>query len=328
METPKEPHSLSLKVLRLSRPSLAQQFPLPPQHNSNYNIDPHAALSLPTGSIDEKFSLTPLLTLPPAFGSAYVGEVFSCTLCANIELLENADRTVTSVKFEAEMQTPSQTVPLELSSPEDDDSSKPKGLKAGESLQKVVRFDLREEGNHILAVVLTYSETAHPKGESTASSGRVRSFRKLYQFIARPCLTVRTKASDLPPAELKTDGVHVKASRYALEAQLENLADSLITLEDLTFEARAPFKSTSLNWDVLHPDQKNVDYPVLAPREVQQVAFFIEEQRAQSQLDEVPAKELTKDGRAILGALSIRWRSAMGDPGILSTGYLTSKKKV
>ncbi|MCJ1355873.1 MAG: hypothetical protein MMC33_005865 [Icmadophila ericetorum] len=306
---------------------MAQQFPLPPQHNPTFRIDPRAALSLPTGSIDEKFSLTPLLTLPPAFGSAYVGEVFSCTLCANNELLENADREVTSVKFEAEMQTPSQTVPLELAFSKEFDYSEPKGLISGESLQKIARFDLREEGNHILAVVLTYSETLHSKGETTASSGRVRSFRKLYQFIARPCLTVRTKASDLPPAEVKAPSSKPRASRYALEAQLENLADGLITLEDLTFETRAPFTSTSLNWDVLQPDQKNVDYPVLAPREVQQVAFLIEGQPIQSLVSEVPAMELTKDGRAILGVLSIRWRSAMGDPGILSTGYLTSKRK-
>ncbi|MBH1945675.1 DUF974 domain-containing protein, partial [Erythrobacter sp. YJ-T3-07] len=30
--------------------------------------------------------MTPILNLPPSFGSAYVGETFSCTLCANCEV--------------------------------------------------------------------------------------------------------------------------------------------------------------------------------------------------------------------------------------------------
>ncbi|MCJ1380513.1 hypothetical protein MMC17_003621 [Xylographa soralifera] len=220
----------------------------------------------------------------------------------------------------AEIQTPSQTVPLELT-PNNDEASK-SGMNHGESLQKIVRYDLREEGSHVLAVSLSYSENIISK--STTSGGRVRSFKKLYQFQAQPCLSVRTKASDLPSrdaGEEKRQGSGL--SRYALEAQLENLADGSITLEHLTFEAKSPFRSTSLNWDVPHLDAQEIETPALAPQEVTQVAFLIEEQTPQG--DEL-AKELTKDGRTILGVLTIRWRSAMGDPGVLSTGWLTSRR--
>ena len=249
-----------------------------------------------------------------------MGEVFACTLVANNELSGSADRKVTSVKMSAEIQTPSQTVPLELA-PNNDEASK-SGINHGESLQEIVRYDLREEGSHVLAVSLTYSENIISK--STTSGGRVRSFKKFYQFQTQPCLSVRTKASELPSRDAggeKRPGSGL--SRYALEAQLENLADGLITLEHLIFEATSPFRSTSLNWDVPHSDTEELETPTLAPREVTQVAFLIEEQATKG---DKAAKEVTKDGRTILGVLTIRWRSAMGDPGVLSTGWLTSRR--
>lgn len=259
--------------------------------------------------------------LPSAFGSAYVGEAFSCTLCANNELATSADRLVTSVKIVAEMQTPSQTLLLEPS-PDIDEAIK-SGLGPGESLQRIIRFDLREEGSHVLVVNVTYSETILSR--ETASSGRVRSFRKLYQFVAQPCLSVRTKASTLSS---RGAGIQEKMdsepASYALEAQLENLADGPMTLESLRFDAKSPFISTSLNWDILQPGVLDAKLPTLSPREVFQVAFLINGRPNEGEGFNPP--EVTKDGRTLLGALTIRWRSAMGDPGTLSTGWLTSRK--
>ena len=227
-----------------------------------------------------------------------------------------------SVKVAAEMRTPSQTVPLNLT-PADDEAQK-SGIAPGTSLQKIVRFELREEGSHVLAVSLTYSENTISKSANSASGGRIRTFTKLYQFSAQPCLSVRTKASDLPLTEVNSDKQLVsKLSRFALEAQLENLADGIITLERLTFDAKSPFKSISLNWDLPHLNAEQAIVPTLAPREVTQVAFLLEERPVGA--DETP-KEFTKDKRVILGVLTIRWRSAMGEPGILSTGWLTSRR--
>lgn len=68
-----------------------------------------------------------------------------------------------------------------------------------------------------------------------ASSGRVRTFRKLYQFVAQPCLSVRTKASELPSVEVENKSLgpygRTKLLRYALEAQLENVGDSAVVLK-------------------------------------------------------------------------------------------------
>lgn len=235
---------------------------------------------------------------------------------------------MSSVRISAEMQTPSQTLPLELTPSDDNTSSS--GLKPGQSLQKIVRFDLKEEGNHILTVSVNYSEISISAKDNSAASGRVRTFRKLYQFSAQPCLGVRTKASELPPAKLQdTDQLAGKARplRFALEAQLENLADGLITLQGVSLEPNPPFKSTSINWDTVRGGEVKQDLPKLAPQDVWQIAFLLEQQNEDSDGSEAARKGLLKDGRVVLGQLNIQWRSSMGDPGMLSTGWLTTRRR-
>jgi hypothetical protein len=208
-------------VRSLSRPSLAYQYPLP--RSTDLGISPKASLSYPSDDVDDQFIISPVLNLPEAFGSAYVGENFSCTLCANNELEEtDYTRSISGVRIAADMQTPSTPagVALDLAGPEgDEEQASP---SPGESLQKILRFELKEEGTHILAVTVTYTET-QLAGEGKAASGRVRSFRKLYQFVAQQLLSVRTKTGDLPS--------RVGLSRYALEAQLENMGESAVSLE-------------------------------------------------------------------------------------------------
>lgn len=262
------------------------------------------------------------LTLPPAFGSAYVGEQFSCSLCASNELELGVEKVVTSVKITAEMQAPSTKIPLELTPFDEDEVSS--HIEPGRSLQKVARFELREEGNHVLAVNLTYSETTMSKGNS-ASSGRVRTFRKLYQFVAHPCLSVRTKVSDVMLK--KVEDQKSKSSQkqgFALEAQLENMADGPITLEKVIFNPKPAFKSSSINWDFVRPGTEQLEYPILVPRDVTQVAFLVDQR--DDRPGETSSREVTKDGRTILGQLNIQWRTAMGDLGFLSTGWLMTKR--
>lgn len=145
---------------------------------------------------------------------------------------------MTSVRIVAEMQTPSSVASLELEPA--GDSAGSDGLQLGESLQKIVRYDLKEEGNHILAVSVSYTETRIGQ-DSQAASGRVRTFRKLYQFVAQPCLSVRTKASELPSLEVdnKTLGPYGKTRllRFALEAQLENVGDGAVVVKAGFFPA-------------------------------------------------------------------------------------------
>jgi trafficking protein particle complex subunit 13 len=134
---------------------------------------------------------------------------------------------VSGIRIMAEIISPSNpsgTV-LELQAAPADaesDSAGNKKFGSGDSIQKILRFNLQEEGEHTLAVTVTYTETTMTSAEgraSVAAGGRVRTFRKLYQFVAASLISVRTKAGDL------ADG------RYALEAQLENLGGYGVILE-------------------------------------------------------------------------------------------------
>lgn len=303
-------------------------------------IDPRYAPVSTSDDIDEQFILQPLvcgsryelissklmllqLTLPPAFGPAYVGETFSCTLCANNELEMDADKVITSIKMVAEMQAPSLKVPLELVPLEEDTT--PPEFEPGKSLQKIVRYELREEGNYVLAVSVSYSETIL-SSEKSAASGRARTFRKLYQFAAQPCLSVRTKVSNILMEGVGGGKFGVeKGERFALEAQLENVSDGTITLEKITFSPKPFFSSTSFNWDVIRPDLEIIEAPILSPRDITQVAFLVTPN--EKPVGPRPAREITKDGRIVMGQLHIHWRTAMGDSGYLSTGWLMTRRR-
>lgn len=65
--------------------------------------------------------------------------------------------------------------------------------------------------------------------------------------------------------------------------------------------------------------------PILTPRDVIQVAFLLDEQPTDDELHE-EASMAADDGKKILGQLAIQWRSALGDRGSLSTGWLTSRR--
>ncbi|RMZ66170.1 DUF974 domain [Pyrenophora seminiperda CCB06] len=295
---------------RLSRPSLATQFPLP--NSTNLGISPKASLAYPSqNNANDQFILSPALKLPEAFGSAYVGETFSCTLCANNEL-DPSDNTkvISGVRIQGDMQTPSNPTgsPLDLSGLTDEDEGTSPG--PGESLQRILRFELKEDGNHVLAVTVTYTETA--LGEGKAASGRVRTFRKLYQFVAQQLLSVRTKAGEM--------GRQNGSSRYLLEAQLENMGEAAVCLEAVNVNPKPPLRSKSLNWDM---QPAGLNAPILSPRDVVQVAFLLEHQPGDD--DDMP-DSITEDNKRVLGQLAIQWRSALGDRGSLSTGWLTARR--
>ena len=255
-----------------------------------------------------------MLNLPEAFGSAYVGETFSCTLCANNEVMpDNGTKAVSGVRIQADMQTPS--IPtgtqLELSGASGAQvSADAEAVGPGDSLQKILRFELKEEGNHVLAVTVTYTETSLA-GEGKPTGGKVRTFRKLYQFVAQQLLSVRTKAGELVPG------------KYLLEAQLENMSEGPVSLESVSVNPHELYNARSLNWDLdaEGKESKHAIAPVLQAREVIQVAFLLDEKEG-----DVHDTSQPSDNRRVLGQLAIQWRTALGDKGTLSTGWLTAKR--
>ena len=172
-------------------------------------------------------------------------------------------------------------------------------LETGGTLQKVVSFDLKEEGNHVLAVTVSYYE-------ATETSGRTRTFRKLYQFICKPSLIVRTKVSQLDPTAKGQ-------RRWILEAQLENCSEDVVQLEKVGLEPEEGLGFRDCNWEASGSAK-----PILHPADVEQVCFVVDETGE-------GAVRPTPDGRMIFGTLGIGWRGEMGNRGFLSTGKLGTR---
>jgi hypothetical protein len=246
-----------------------------------------------------------------SFGSAYVGETFSCTLCANNDLPDGSGKSIRDVRIDAEMKTPAgiRAQKLELSGA----ATGPLDLAEGETLQGVVTFDLKEEGNHVLAVTVSYYEASD-------TSGRTRTFRKLYQFICKPSLIVRTKVSALPGVKAaggEEEEEEEERSRWVLEAQLENCSDEVMQLEKVAMECEAELAYRDCNWKVSGSTK-----PVLHPGETEQLCFVVNEKEDGTRV------KATRDGRIIFGVLGIGWRGEMGNRGFLSTGKLAAKAQV
>ncbi|KAI1388326.1 uncharacterized protein F4822DRAFT_242181 [Hypoxylon trugodes] len=356
---PKEPHSVSLKVLRLSRPSLVVQHPLPPplsarppsadqQVHEDTPIPASLAYTTDSDTNPDPFLLAPILQLPPSFGSAYVGETFSCTLCANHDATPPGETPPTpssagglapsagqqaykkkftrDVRIEAEMKTPSSGTVLKLPlhsadgiehpNNNDNETTTEKGgnkgidLEPGQTLQRIVNFDLKEEGNHVLAVTVSYYE-------ATETSGRSRTFRKLYQFICKGSLIVRTKVGALSSAaSMGVKGVGEKGGdrrRWVMEAQLENCSEDVMQLSRVGLDLEGGLRYRDCNWEVSRSAK-----PVLRPGEVEQCCFVVEEEGENTIVE-------GEDGRVVFGVLGIGWRSEMGNKGYLSTGKLGTR---
>ena len=63
--------------------------------------------------------------------------------------------------------------------------------------------------------------------------------------------------------------------------------------------------------------------PILSPHDVIQVAFLLDHERG---TDEAHDESAPEDTKTVLGQLAIQWRSALGDRGSLSTGWLTARR--
>ena len=284
-----------------------------------------ASLAYPSQT-SEAFALTPLLTLPPSFGAAYVGETFACTLCANNEAPASSSLAVRDVTIRAELQTPStQPKGVELdvvvataaTEGAEGNDVENEELDTGASIQGIVKHDLKEEGPHVLAVTVTYTEASSSAGtqdDRAESKTTVRTFRKLYQFVAQQAIGVRSKVGEVQTRRVGGDGA--KGKVWILEAQLENQTEQTVLLNAIKLDLARGVKSRALK-DAMG-DNGIAKQPLLAPQDVEQIGFLIEQY----------GEDLEENaGSYVLAQLSVDWRLAMGQQGILKTGWLGSRRR-
>ncbi|RUS20789.1 hypothetical protein BC937DRAFT_94383 [Endogone sp. FLAS-F59071] len=311
---PQPPHLLSLKVMRLSRPSLATTNPVyyetaTPSALSDalesLNItDLVAVHQLPTGSVDSShdlkirdFGLSEVLTLPSAFGNIYLGETFSSYLCINNE----AAVAVREVGVKAELQTGSQRFNLT------DTTGKPLAtMDPNATCEFVVSHEIKELDVHILVCSVHY---VTPDGDR-------KFFRKFYKFKVMNPLAVKTKVNNM------TDG------RVFLEAQVQNVATNPMFLERMRFEPAEHFAFRDLNFVISPSNDSATVVPTPAPS-VFGIHNYLNPQDIRQYLYLLTPKDPHDDRLArttnALGKLDIIWRSTLGETGRLQTSQLTRK---
>lgn len=294
--------SYILQVLRLSRPKL-----LPPkllvdeQEDFNFKNDPPVMLSLPL-----------------SFGNLYVGETFRCVLSIDSES-DDAESPI-SVTIAVSIGTPNREHPIAIIHPSQPDSTALLGPR--ENKQYIVEFETHEPGIHVISAVVTYSpKPANNDDDNQQPPPPPVSFTKNYRFTAEQGLYVRTKISPIGP------------DSCALEAQIENITDSTMTLETAEFMPPLGWISQNLNFDEplasasLDPPppttstaattgvpRNKLDYaPSLMPKEIWQFGFIVSHD-----------PDFTDTRQAVgMGKFSVSWRREyLGEKGWLMTGHL------
>ncbi|KAJ3304362.1 hypothetical protein HDV03_002843 [Kappamyces sp. JEL0829] len=296
-------HLLSLKVLRLSKPSFYQKGDVTTTEMLLKPVQ-HADLALSTD-----FGTSDFLVLPPAFGNIYLGETFNAYLCVNNDSLTS----VNEVAFKAELQTTSQRFTLAdtigstptssteqmnmhqktPSAPIDQVSLLPR-----QSAEFVLHHEIKELGIHILVCSVHYTPAGTVPSAVPVERSR-KFFRKFFKFQVLNPLSVKTKVNSMQ------DG------RVCLEIQLQNLATVPLCLETIGFEANNLFDCQDVN------DSPDFHSKVLVPYDTRQYLYILS-----------PKQESTISARTSpnLGRLDIHWKSGTDlTPGHLQTSQLVRR---
>ncbi|KAI8967021.1 hypothetical protein BDF20DRAFT_902939 [Mycotypha africana] len=307
-----QPHLLSLKVMRLSRPQLASSLPMyyESQGKSSSLVEglkelnktdltaTHSFDTVDTAIQIRDFGLSQLLQLPAAFGNIYLGENFNTLVCVNNE----SSYPVKQMSIKIELQTSSQRFLLF------DNSNAPQAiLEHNATYDTTVSHEIKELGVHILVCSVQYSTTSDQK----------RHFRKFYKFQVSNPLAVKTKLNSM------VDG------RVFLEAQLQNVSAGPMYLERMKFEPSEHFHYEDLNHIVNLNNEDKDDLKQSTDTSVFRNQY-IQSQDIRQYLYILTVKDSQTNDRIsrttnALGKLDIVWRSSMGEMGRLQTSQLTRK---
>ncbi|KAJ7197246.1 hypothetical protein GGX14DRAFT_471992 [Mycena pura] len=320
-------HLLSLKVMRVSRPSLASAWQ--PFYSSSPSFSAHSTASILSlqgktplpghpKTLRDLTHASELLTLPSSFGSIQLGETFSSCLCVNNE----AQTEVEAVSLKVEMQTVTSKVVLgEFGGPDT-------RLAVGDALEDVIlHHEVKELGQHVLACTVSYrlppgarNAPGPPEGSNDPA---LQSFRKFYKFAVTNPLSVKTKvhAPRSPSALLSS----VERDKVFLEVHIQNLTAETLWFERMRFECAD-------GWDVVDGNVIDVDHDeqpesifsgsaaLMQPQDMRQYIYILSPKAT------TLAPTIYAPGSIVaLGRLDISWRSSYGEPGRLLTSMLSRK---
>ncbi|KAJ2138170.1 hypothetical protein J3F82_005984 [Coemansia sp. RSA 637] len=301
----RESHPLTLKVMRLSRPTLADTRTLPMDSSTAVLAQAlrEAEQNRPTASGQifsdlqlsdaqlplDAFPLSETLVLPRTFGTMFLGETFSAQMC----ICNESAFVVRDVAVNVVMQTATQQVPLL-------DNSAVQ-LAAGQPLNVQVAHEIKELGTHVLGCTITY----------LSAQGEHRTLQRSFRFQAANPLVVKTKVNHL-------------ARDVLLEVQVHNATHATLVLERLRFEPSSPFAAEDLN--APHGDTALLwggSAGFMQPGDARQYLYRL---RAPIASEEASVEqERAVQYATALGKLDILWRGAFGSVGRLQTSQLLRK---
>ncbi|KZT26322.1 DUF974-domain-containing protein [Neolentinus lepideus HHB14362 ss-1] len=318
-------HPLSLKVMRISRPTVASAWE--PFFSSSPSFSSRSTASIMSLQGDKPLHghpktlrdlthATELLTLPSSFGAIQLGETFSSCLCVNNE----SPVHVEGVTLRVEIQTATSKILIgEFGGPQ-------LRLGVGDTLENVVSHEIKELGQHVLACTVSYRSLPGQVHQSSADSAHdpaVQSFRKFYKFAVTNPLSVKTKVHTprSPTALLSRE----ERERVFLEVHIQNVTQEALWFERIHFECSegwmAHDTSTVLSKSSEQPESVFGGCSALMqPQDMRQYIYIL----TPAQVPPFPVNH--PPGAVIpLGRLDISWRSSFGEPGRLLTSTLSRR---
>ncbi|KAJ2158423.1 hypothetical protein GGF46_003774 [Coemansia sp. RSA 552] len=305
----RESHPLALKVMRLSRPSLAAARPLPVDSSSSVlatavrdaeqrhpaqsgEVLSDTALADTERPLDG-FPLTETLELPRAFGTMFLGETFAAQMCVS----NDSPSGVRDVAVKVVMQTATQQLALAGG------SAAAAELGSGQALSLRVEHEIKELGTHMLGCAITY----------VTAQGERRTLQRSFRFQAGNPLVVKTKVNHIGRAVL-------------LEVQVHNATHGAMALERLRFDPVAPFVAEELGGPALWGSRAGF----MGAGDVRQYLYRLQAAIAEDSGDKVDDQTAVEKERALqyataLGRLDILWRGAFGSTGRLQTSPLVRR---
>ncbi|KAF6199636.1 hypothetical protein GE061_005934 [Apolygus lucorum] len=285
-------HLVTLKVMRLTRPSLASPIvvtnDLKDLPGNLFNNALKRDITSVVGT--ETIPATSFLLLPQCFGNIYLGETFSCYIC----VYNVSDQLVKDVTFRASLQVAHKTIALHnLSEPHNSTD-----LPPGGSVDEVIHHEVKEIGHHILVCEVGYC--------SGALTSDRQAFRKYFKFEVHQPLDVKTK---LYTAE---------SNEVYFEAKVQNTTAGSLILERVALESSPFFKVEKYN---TLQKVEDLQLNVMAPGEKKQFLYCLT-----PDWKEIPHLKKLFD-TTYIGKLDIVWRSSLGERGRLQTSQLHKKQQ-
>ncbi|XP_033210582.1 trafficking protein particle complex subunit 13 [Belonocnema kinseyi] len=284
---PKSDHLLALKVMRLTRPTLACPIVVTCDSTDLPGNTLNNELKNDCTSLQgmETISIGQFMVLPQSFGNIYLGEIFSSYLCVH----NGSSQLVTNITVKADLQTSTQIIPLS------NHKEEIKELPPNRTIDEVIHHEVKEIGTHILVCEVTYTPAN--------SSGQPQSFRKFFKFQV------------VKPLDVKTKFYNAESDEIYLEAQIQNLTAGPICLEKVALESSHLFTVTSLT-------KNEKDESIYGKVNLLDSGFS-----RQYLYCLKPQPSLLKDPKMMhnatnIGKLDIVWRSNLGERGRLQTSQL------